>query len=200
MSILFRFGSHFHKYNLLYCKRVGRQSIRHPLNSDLSKANEDMKKVTDYDIFIYKGERNISWRWYANIIEACCLEMVMLLCCWHPSVAHIALTCLSACLSVHPASLYFIHLICCGSIWVCFPRTGILPVLWHFKKSCWTAVAKLDLLSHFSQLFWAEDALFSALPHHQICTNSLHCTALYWTSKWLSGDLMLMNFCVFTLV
>ena len=38
ISILFRFGSKFHKYHLLYCKRVGRQSIRHPLNSDIGFA------------------------------------------------------------------------------------------------------------------------------------------------------------------
>ena len=36
ISILSRFGSQFYKYHLLYCKRVGRQSIRHPLNSDIS--------------------------------------------------------------------------------------------------------------------------------------------------------------------
>ena len=35
-SILSRFGSQFHKYHFLCCKRVGRQSIRHPLNSDIS--------------------------------------------------------------------------------------------------------------------------------------------------------------------
>ena len=36
ISILSRFGSQFHKYHFLYCKRVGRQSIGHPLNSNLS--------------------------------------------------------------------------------------------------------------------------------------------------------------------
>ena len=35
ISILSRFGSQFYKYNFLYWQRVGRQSIRHPLNSDL---------------------------------------------------------------------------------------------------------------------------------------------------------------------
>ena len=33
--ILSRFGSQFYKYHFLYCKRVGRQSIRHPLNSNI---------------------------------------------------------------------------------------------------------------------------------------------------------------------
>ena len=31
ISILSRFGSQFHNYHLLYCRRVGRQSIRHTL-------------------------------------------------------------------------------------------------------------------------------------------------------------------------
>ena len=35
--ILSSFGSQFHNYHLLCCKRVGRQSIRHPLNSDIGR-------------------------------------------------------------------------------------------------------------------------------------------------------------------
>ena len=35
-------------------------------------------------------------------------------------------------------------------VWVGFPRTGILPVSFHFKnRLCWTAVAKVDLLCLF---------------------------------------------------
>ena len=45
ISILPRFGSQFYKYNLLYCKRVGRQSIRHPLNSDIRVCSDSEIKV-----------------------------------------------------------------------------------------------------------------------------------------------------------
>ena len=42
ISILSRFGSQFYRYHFLYCKRVGRQSIRHPLNSDIWIGKENM--------------------------------------------------------------------------------------------------------------------------------------------------------------
>ena len=45
ISILSRFGSQFHKYNFLSCKRVGRQSIRHPLNSGISVMNLSGSKI-----------------------------------------------------------------------------------------------------------------------------------------------------------
>ena len=51
--ILSMFSSQFHKYHLLYCKRVGRQSIRHPLNSDISEFNWQ-KSVTISLNFFYK--------------------------------------------------------------------------------------------------------------------------------------------------
>ena len=42
---------------------------------------------------------------------------------------------------------------CFKHIWVDFPRTEILPVLSHLKKTFLTAVAKPDLLGHFLKLF-----------------------------------------------
>ena len=47
------------------------------------------------------------------------------------------------------------------------------------KKLCWTAVAKPDLLGHFSQLFWGKHDCLSTLPHPQPPTNALQCTAMH---------------------
>ena len=54
------------------------------------------------------------------------------------------------------------------------------------QKMCWAAVAKPDLLGHFSQLFWAEHVSRFRLTHHQIPTNSLHCAAQNSWQKWPS--------------
>ena len=64
-------------------------------------------------------------------------------------------------------------------IWVGFPRTEMLPVLCHFKKNCWPAVAKPDLLGHFSQLFWGKHDCHSTLPQPQPLTNKLQCTRMH---------------------
>ena len=50
LSILSRLGSQFHKYHLLYCKRVGRQSNRHPLNSDLTTNKNKSCSSGSYNI------------------------------------------------------------------------------------------------------------------------------------------------------
>ena len=46
-----------------------------------------------------------------------------------------------------------------------------------YKKLCWTAVAKPDLLGHFFQLFCGKHDLLTTLPQYQPSTNTLQCTA-----------------------
>ena len=71
-----------------------------------------------------------------------------------------------------PCESKWVHMFTYESIWVGFPRKRILPVSCHFKKKLWwTALAKSDLLGHFFQLFWEDNARGITLAHQLHTSN-----------------------------